>query len=159
MTRRFWPFVSWLGRQFIRRERPDGLFRAALFQTAREFLRLFGEGRSWTVVLDCQQHERGVFEPRSSSVFFRIGHARGAVSQILAESVARDDHKPYIYSAIAECRSEMNHVHHKQVASGGNLHFDANANTGTVHDSALEPVDIAADLPCPATKAGKLLIY
>jgi len=52
----------------------------------------------------------------------------------------------------------MNHVHHEQVAPGGYLHFDADANPRAIDNLALDPIDVSGDLLRPSAKFVELLV-
>lgn len=53
---------------------------------------------------------------------------------------------------------QVDHVHNKEITSGGNLHFDTNTNAGSIENLAFDPVDVTRHLLGPATEPFKLLV-
>jgi hypothetical protein len=91
-------------------------------------------------------------------MFLRIGHAGRTIGQIFAEFIARNNHQADVDPSLAEGGVQVDHVHDQQVTPRGHLHLDANANAGTVHDLALNPVHIAGNLLGPAAETVELLV-
>jgi hypothetical protein len=53
---------------------------------------------------------------------------------------------------------QMYHVHYQEVAPGGDLHFNANADLGAVYNFALGPVDIACNFLRPSPEPLELQV-
>lgn len=121
-------------------------------------LGLFGERRSGAIVLDSQEYERRVLQTRSVGVLLGVGHAWCTVRQVFAELVARHDDDPDVNAAVAEGGIQVDHVHDQKITSGRNLHFNADADLGTVHNFALDPVHVARHFLCPAAEPVELLV-
>jgi hypothetical protein len=91
-------------------------------------------------------------------MLLRVGYARTSVRQIFAELVTGNDDDADVNAPVAECGIQVDHVHDQKVASSRNLHFNADANLGTVHNLALDPVHVARDFLCPAAEPVELHI-
>jgi hypothetical protein len=88
----------------------------------------------------------------------RVGHAWRTVGQIFTELIARYDDDADIDASVAEGSIQMDHVHYQKIASGRDLHFDSDANLGTIHHLALDPVHIARHFLCSAAELIELLV-
>src|SRR5580658_7629703 len=91
-------------------------------------------------------------------MLLRIRHARCTIGEKLAELIARYNHESDVDASFAEGSVQMHHIHEQKVAPCRDLYFNANANASTVHDLALDPVQIARDLLGPAAEPIKLLV-
>lgn len=104
-------------------------------------------------MLESDQKQRQIVCARLTDVPFRVSDGGTAIGEEDAESVTGYDEDRDVDLAISQRLPEVDEVDDDEVATGGELYLDADADTGAIDGQTFGPVYVAGLLLRPAAGA------